>query len=409
MPQSTFLGFGFGPIQSALFLYEAYRSGNFSRLVAAEVDDALVNAVRENGHRYTVNIAHDDRVEAVAVEGVELLNPRIPADRTGLVQAAREASEMATALPRVEFFAGGPDSVASILTDALSSGESCPKVIYTGENHNHAAEILLGHLAAALPPDRLTHVQTLNTVIGKMSGVINDSAEIHRLGLDPLTPGASRAILVEAFNRILIDPITLPGFHRGIRVFQEKANLLAFEEAKLFGHNAVHALLGYLAHARGLRTMADIARHGDLLDIGRRAFLQEVGPAMCRKHAGLDPLFTPKGYQAYAEDLLARMINPYLNDLVERVIRDPARKLAWGDRLFGTMRFVLAQGHTPISFAHGAFAAAEYHAGRPLASRDELHHLLTGLWGEDVVRTSPDEVEQLIDMVWLQKHPRPAR
>ena len=39
----TCVGFGFGPIQSALFLYEAFKSGNFSRFVIAEVDQKTVD------------------------------------------------------------------------------------------------------------------------------------------------------------------------------------------------------------------------------------------------------------------------------------------------------------------------------------------------------------------------------
>ena len=38
----TYVGFGFGAIQAGLFLYEAYRSGNFARLVVAEVLPDLV-------------------------------------------------------------------------------------------------------------------------------------------------------------------------------------------------------------------------------------------------------------------------------------------------------------------------------------------------------------------------------
>ena len=49
MAARTFVGFGFGPIQSALFLYEAYRSGHFSRFVISEVDAAIVQAVRSAG------------------------------------------------------------------------------------------------------------------------------------------------------------------------------------------------------------------------------------------------------------------------------------------------------------------------------------------------------------------------
>jgi mannitol-1-phosphate 5-dehydrogenase len=144
-------------------------------------------------------------------------------------------------------------------------------------------------------------------------------------------------------------------------VFTEKDDLLPFEEAKLFGHNAIHALLGYLAERRGIAAMSDIRHHADLLDLGRRAFLEEAGAALVAKHAGTgDPLFTPEGWRAYAEDLLIRMTSPWLADRVERIIRDPRRKLAWGDRLFGTMRVALAQGVDPRTLALGAAAAVGY-------------------------------------------------
>ena len=38
----TFVGFGFGAIQGGLFLYEAFRSGQFRRLVVAEVVPEVV-------------------------------------------------------------------------------------------------------------------------------------------------------------------------------------------------------------------------------------------------------------------------------------------------------------------------------------------------------------------------------
>jgi hypothetical protein len=40
--KGNFVGFGLGPIQTGLFLYEAFRSGNFQTYTVAEVDDSLV-------------------------------------------------------------------------------------------------------------------------------------------------------------------------------------------------------------------------------------------------------------------------------------------------------------------------------------------------------------------------------
>ena len=117
---------------------------------------------------------------------------------------------------------------------------------------------------------------------------------------------------MEEFNRILISRVRLPAFERGIKAFIEKENLLPFEEAKLYGHNAVHALVGYLARHKGCAFLCEVAQDAWLVRLAREAFLEESGPALIARHRGVDPLFTPEGYRAYAEDLLVRMVNPYL-------------------------------------------------------------------------------------------------
>jgi mannitol-1-phosphate 5-dehydrogenase len=358
----TYVGFGFGAIQAGLLVYEAYRSGGFTRLVVAEVMP-VVDAVRRNGGRYGLNIATPDGIEQVTVEGIEIFNPRVPADREALVAAVAEAAEAGTALPSVRFYGqGAADDVVGILRAGLARKAQAggpPLVVYTAENHNHAAEILGEALAgggkAAEAPATL--VRVLNTVVGKMSGVVTDPAQVAEQGLLPLTPGSARAFLVERFNRILVTQVGDARFDRAITVFEEKPDLLPFEEAKLFGHNATHALIGYLGAGKGYRWMAEAGADAEIGAVARAAFLDESGGALCRKYAGLDPLFTPDGYRAYVEDLLVRMVNPHLRDTVERITRDPRRKLGWNDRLIGTMRLVLSQGLEPRGYARGAAAA----------------------------------------------------
>jgi len=265
-----------------------------------------------------------------------------------------------------------------------------PAVIYTAENHNHAAEILAERLrqAGGAAPD----CECLNTVIGKMSGVVTDPQQMHEQSLAPIAPGLDRAFLVEAFSRILISRIRLPGFRRGIAVFDEKPDLLPFEEAKLYGHNATHALLGYLLRWRGRTFMAEARDEGALLALAREAFLEESGAALCRKFAGVDPLFTADGYRAYVEDLMERMLNPHLRDRVERVTRDPRRKLGWNDRLIGTMRVALSQGIEPRRYAQGAAAALrvlEAEEGKPAPQ------LLADLWRD--VDADPIEKARMAD------------
>ncbi len=200
--------------------------------------------------------------------------------------------------------------------------------------------------------------------------------------------------MVEAFCRILISRLPWPDFERGIEVFEEKNDLLPFEEAKLYGHNAAHALLGYLARLRDCSFMDEIRDHPDLLALGREAFLAESGAALCLKHKGVDTLFTERGFRAYAEDLLERMLNPNLRDAIERVVRDPRRKFGWHDRLVGTMRLAVAQGITPNRFALGAAAAFSM----LLETAQETQILCPfALWSES--NPDPDEAEVMTELI----------
>jgi mannitol-1-phosphate 5-dehydrogenase len=400
MHKRTFVGFGFGPIQAGLFLYEAFRSGNFSRLVVAEVVPELVDAVRAESGNLSINIARQSGIDRVPIHGVEILNPTVPKDRAILIEAIADSSEIATALPSVRFYdTGKPSDVAAVLAEGFGrkAKQTAPKsaVIYTAENNNHAAEILDqaiqqrdGRVGEASPL-----WQSVNTVIGKMSGLVGEPKQIREQNLATLTTGMhNKAFLVEAFNRILISPVTLPGFQRGITAFEEKPDLIPFEEAKLYGHNATHALLGYLLRHNGKRWMSDAAQMPVLLSFAREAFLEESGHALCRKHRGVDPLFTLSGYEAYADDLLTRMLNPWLRDQVDRVTRDPARKLAWDDRLVGTMRMALQQDIRPWRYATATAAAAlalAKECGQP------VEPLLRDLW-KDAQHSERQAVTELV-------------
>ena len=91
MADHVFTGFGFGPIQSALFVNEAFQSGSFSRIVIAEIDQEIVEAVRANKGSYYVNVAKADGIEAFKVDNVELLNPNIEEDRKTLLEVLAES------------------------------------------------------------------------------------------------------------------------------------------------------------------------------------------------------------------------------------------------------------------------------------------------------------------------------
>jgi mannitol-1-phosphate 5-dehydrogenase len=402
MNKKTFVGFGFGAIQAGLFLFEAYKAGKFHELSVAEVVPEIIRSIRSSDGNYNVNIATDNGIDIQTVKGINLLNPNANTDRRKLIEMISGADEIATALPSIDFYnKGDSGSVVNIIKEGLllrwKTNINKRTIIYLAENNNHAAEIFLRKLSSVVPEQyrqNLQNIQCLNTVIGKMSGIVKENSKIGKLHLAPVSKGMQHCFLVEEFNRILISKVKWQDFERSIPVFQEKDDLLPFEEAKLYGHNATHALIGFLAKEQGLSLISEARENPQLWKIAEEAFIKESGKALCAKYKGIDPLFTSEGYRDYAEDLLKRMTNPFLADSVERVVRDPKRKLGWNDRLIGIMRVALKQGIAPIRYAAGAAAAlnivAKQEKKKPSALADELWQ------SSNIPAQEKKEIKQLI-------------
>ena len=396
MVKHRLIGFGFGPIQAGLFVNEAFNNSNFERIVIAEIDQQLVDAVRGNNGKYFVNVAKSDGVEVLEIENVEILNPRIEKDRLLLLKALSQASEIVTSLPSVEFYDMGQNSTASLIAQGLTKSRTGAKIIYTAENNNHAAEILEEKVSGKVASDCLKDIQFLNTVIGKMSQVVTDSRQIEQMNLFPIAPGIERAFLVEEFNRILVSKCTIEGFEPAIKVFIEKQDLLPFEEAKLYGHNAVHALLACLGAVKGYRKMSELKTDENIMTIGRNAFLLESGGALIKKYAGLaDKLFTETGYKRYADDLLERMTNPFLADTIERASRDLLRKLAPTDRIFATMVMALNYDIEPVNMAMGAAAAVKI-----LLDQAKKYKLPQELYADNWQKIDEQQIKKILNWIW---------
>jgi mannitol-1-phosphate/altronate dehydrogenase len=400
MSEHVFTGFGFGPIQGGLFAKEAFQSGNFTRIVVAEIDAELVNAVRANKGSYYVNIAKEDGIETLRIDDVELLNPNVAADRRILLESLTQSTEIVTCLPSVSYYeTDEADSIASLIAGGLKNSIAKATIIYTAENNNHAAEILEKAVSNKIAAPLKDKVQFLNTVIGKMSRVVTDAAEIAALKLKKIAPGLERAFLVEQFNRILVSRTQIAGFKPGIEIFIEKDDLLPFEEAKLYGHNAIHSLLGFIGAIKGARSMTELKDDKVVMQIGREAFMKESGAALIKKYAYLgDELFTEASYKDFADDLLERMTNPYLGDTIARVTRDVVRKLEMDGRIFGTMQLALEYGIEPENMALGAMAGIAI-----LLQKAKDYNLPWDLRREQWRKLDQDQIEKISKWLWSGK------
>ena len=335
----------------------------------------------------------------------------VAAERGAVIEAIASADELASALPSVAFYrTDALNSPHRLLAEGLERRtRSQPLIVFCAENHRSAATLLEAAVLEATDTEQRERVRGraryVDTVIGKMSGVIRHADEMHSLGLAGSTSALSSAFLVEAFDGILVSRVDPEHgvLHPGIPVLREVDDLAPFEDAKLLGHNATHALAAFLGHLMGLTLVADLRDVPGAMDFLRRAFIGESGRALIARYGGADALFTPEGYADFADDLLARMVNPHLADTIDRAARDPRRKLGWDDRLIGLIRLGLAEGVATPRYAMGVAAGLD--VLRRLAAAGGDADMLLGIWPADLPR---DEVEAVIDAVdegreWLAR------
>jgi mannitol-1-phosphate 5-dehydrogenase len=128
----------------------------------------------------------------------------------------------------------------------------------------------------------------------------------------------------------------------------------AYVERKLYIHNAAHAILGYLGYRRGHQYGYEALVDVQIRTVLNQA-LDESSRALVAEH-GLDPLAT----QVHVQDLLARFANRALADPIDRLARDPLRKLRQDDRLVGAARLAERHGVEPEGLATGIAAALAY-------------------------------------------------
>ncbi len=374
--KKIFVGIGAGAIQLGLWAYYASLCG--AEIVLVEVDEEKIKNIKRNKNFYCINIAHFDRIENVRVGPVEIYNPSIKQEREKIIEAIKFANDITTALPSTSFYEKG--GVAGLLREGLSEKRR-PVTIYASENQIGAGKMLE---RLAFPKNRPEFIQFSETVIERMGGPHFDKSLINELGLKKITPESKDALLVEDFDKIIIEKTSISkkyGYQSCFDKFFPVDNIMLYEELKFFGHNALHSLLGFIGKLKDYKFMSQYNGDSDLGYIGVDALANETGGWFRRKYENSDEeVARETGYKKWAEQLCRRIVNPFLYDLVDRIIRDPRRKLGWDDRIVGTMRNALAYGITPHRYALGV-AAALY---QPNLTRKKALSSLESVWGNNV-------------------------
>lgn len=256
------------------------------------------------------------------------------ADPDALVAAIASADVVTTAVgPNVLKFVA-PAIAAGILARPISAG---PLAVMACENALAATDLLRAevekHASAAEIGVRAVFA---NTAVDRIVPEQNSD------GLDVLVePYCEWAVESAAFGGA-VPPI--PGAHF-------VASLAPYIERKLFTVNTGHATTAYHGRLAGHGTIADAL--GDPEVRGKvEAVLQETAAFLVAKHD-----FPPEEQQAYLRTTLQRFSNPAIDDSVERVGRQPIRKLSRHERFVGPASEIAASGGS-VGALLGAMGAA---------------------------------------------------
>lgn len=173
----------------------------------------------------------------------------------------------------------------------------------------------------------------------------------------PMQPeGLSPSVEVEAFSEWVIETKNLQGFEFSIQGATMVKELAPYIERKLFTVNTAHCATAYLGQLAGYPTIAS-AMSDTLIYQQIENVLAETSEALILKYD-----FDPVAHRAYVVKTLQRLSSTVIDDQVERVGRQPLRKLSRNERLVSPAAYLAEHGTSPKSLLAVIAAALVFHS-----------------------------------------------
>ncbi|BAB07570.1 mannitol-1-phosphate 5-dehydrogenase [Halalkalibacterium halodurans] len=301
-------------------------------VVFVDVNAQVIDRLNEQ-RSYTVLTADEDNEENV-IHNVRGLNSR--------TQMEQVLAEIATA--DLVTTAVGP-SVLPHLAHPIGQGllqrNGAPIQVIACENAIGASSMLQEYTKASLSEEEWSKV---DRVTGFPNATVDRivPAQDHA---DPLT------VSVEPFYEWVIETKSMKGEPPTIDGVTYVEDLTPYIERKLFTVNTGHAMVAYLGFQKGLMTIKEAISDQTIAEKTRQALAETKGLLVHKYN------FSPEAHDEYIEKIFKRYNNPYLSDRVERVGRNPIRKLGYNERLVKPARQLLDLGHQPTALLAGIQAA----------------------------------------------------
>ena len=323
------------------FIGQLFSQANYE-VIFIDAVPVLVNALNEAG-QYPIHLVSEEGNQNLMISPVRAI---LISDQAAVNAAVAQADIMATAVgvPILQYIA---EPVARALHFRSLSGNMAPLDILVCENKLDAGHYLKELILKADPAlDTMLEqkIGFVETSIGRMVPVLSAEDRIKY----PLM------VRTEPFQELPLDAAGFKGPIPAIESLKPFAPFHFYHQRKLYIHNMGHALTAYLGWLIGCDTIAEAISIAEIRSLVEHA-MRQVGEALSREYG------VPQSeLEEHIQDLLHRFGNRQLGDTVDRVGRDPMRKLTVDDRLVGSLLYTLNQGIEPFYIATGIAAAFQF-------------------------------------------------
>ncbi|EGT4277639.1 mannitol-1-phosphate 5-dehydrogenase [Cronobacter sakazakii] len=308
-------------------------------LTFADVNQTVLDALNAR-HSYQVRVVGEQE-QIDTVSGVDAVN----STSEDVVTLIATVDLVTTAVGPVVLERIAP-AIAKGLVLRKAQGNERPLNIIACENMVRGTSQLKTHVFNALEEGDKAWVEShIGFVDSAVDRIVPPSASAAH---DPLE------VTVETFSEWIVDKTQFKGELPTIAGMELTDNLMAFVERKLFTLNTGHAITAYLGKQAGHQTIRD-AILDEKIRLVVRGAMEESGAVLIKRYG-----FDDAKHAAYIEKILSRFENPYLKDDVERVGRQPLRKLSAGDRLIKPLLGTLEYGLPHQNLVLGIAAAMHF-------------------------------------------------
>lgn len=279
------------------------------------------------------------------IESGENPTTHVVTDFSGL-NSATQADDVVAAIAEADIVttAVGPTVlkfVAPLIARALTvRTASHPLAVMACENAIGATDVLRDAIATECDADAMGRARFANTAVDR---IVPGQADGQ--GLD---------VTVEQFCEWVIETGPFGDAVPVIAGAHFVDNLAPYIERKLLTVNTGHASTAYFGKVHGATYISEALDIPEVLS-GVTAVLAETTQMLVRRH-GLDADIQ----RAYAEKTVTRFRNPALMDLVDRVGRQPLRKLSRHERLIEPAAALAEAGVRPVALLAAVTAAIQF-------------------------------------------------